>query len=112
LEKPVFSDAFYRELAAENPFGLTVTRQEAEAWFHYIAWPAYKTYHYKRHQIAVRRWWARCTMKDLDRAREAMENRKFEQAQNQQDDLDSGSDNSLSPDNDTSLRKILGGKRD
>lgn len=111
MERPVFKPEFYRELALENPLGLTIHWREAEAWFNYIAWPAYKTYGYTKHHRATRRWWARVTMRDLDRARDAMENVKFEEAQVDQDKLD------LEPQlyppalNDSPvLRKILGGK--
>jgi hypothetical protein len=110
LDKPVFNPDFYRELASENPFGLTLHWREVEAWFDYIAWPAYKTYGYTRHRKAVRRWWARCTMYDLDRARDAMDNIKVERAQGEQDGLEGSTENNSSPMNETSLRKIMGGK--
>jgi len=114
LDRPVFSRDFYRELAAENPFGLTLHWREVEAWFNYIAWPAYKTYHYKRHQVAVRRWWARCHMRDLERAREAMENADYEEACEQQAKLlDAEVDQMFAdkhnPQNRRILRKIMGG---
>jgi hypothetical protein len=108
--KPVFKPEFFRELAAENPLGITLHWREAEAWFNYIAWPAYKTYKYTRHGVAVRRWWANLSMKDIDRAREAVENARLEHAQIEQDDLESSSENNLSPANDTVLRKIMGGR--
>lgn len=106
--KPQFKPEFFRELARENPFGLTLHWREVEAWFEYICWPAYKTYNYKRHRLAVRRWWARCSMRDLDRAREAMDNVKFERVQKQQDQMPDLSDDD-SPYDDT-LRVLFGGK--
>lgn len=87
MDKPVFAPEFYRELALDNPFGLTLHWREVEAWFNHIAWPAYKTYNYKRHHQTVRRWWARCRIEDLGRAREAMSNRDIERAQKEQDEL-------------------------
>jgi hypothetical protein len=111
VERPVFKPAFYRELALENPLGLTIHWREAEAWFNYIAWPRYKTYKYTRHGVAVRRWWANLSMRDLERAREAMENAKFEDAQVEQDklDLEQGVQE-LYPSDSPALRKIMGGK--
>ncbi len=109
LERPIFNREFYRELASENPFGLTLDWREAEAWFNHIAWPAYKTYPYRQHKRAVRRWWARCSMRDLERAREAMDNTKVERAQAEQDELPI-EDQLYSPDTAKTLRKILGGK--
>jgi len=108
LERPIFKPEFYRELAHDNPFGLTLHWREVEAWFNFIAWPAYKTYNYSRHQQTVRRWWARTSTRDLERAREAMDNVKLERAQVEQDELQP--DNDSPPANDTVLRKILGGK--
>jgi hypothetical protein len=109
VDKPVFKPDFFRELARENPLGLTLHWREAEAWFNFIAWPAYKTYKYRRHSAAVRRWWANLTMKDLERAREAMENVKLERAQAQQDELVAGVQE-FYPENVIVLHKILGGK--
>jgi hypothetical protein len=109
LDKPFLSPAFYEELASENPFGLTLHWREVEAWFDYIAWPAYKTYKYTRHSRAVRRWWARCSMKDLERARAAMGNVDLEQAQTEQNALVPNDRDPDTPYNDT-LRSIFGGK--
>ena len=109
VERPVFSPEFYRELASENPFGLSLHWREAEAWFHHIAWPAYKTYNYKRHHQTVRRWWARCSVQDLERARDAMENVKLERAQTEQDALPTEEIDFTTPP--ATLRKILGGNR-
>jgi hypothetical protein len=106
--KPVFKREFFRELALENPFGLTITWQEAEAWFEHICWPAYKTYNYKRHSIAVRRWWARTSFRDLERARDAMENVKLEGAEFEESPIMDTPDDS----NVVAINKILGGKGD
>ena len=108
--KPVFKPDFYRELAEENPFGMSLHWREVEAWFDYIAWPAYKTYNYKRHGVAVRRWWARCSMQDLCRAREAMDNVQLERAQDEQDQIHAEEQFETSPDTTNALRKIMGGK--
>lgn len=109
--KPVFKPEFYRELAAENPFGLTLHWREVEAWFDHVAWPAYKTYNYTRHNVTVRRWWARCSMRDLERARQAMENVMLERAQREQDGLElEAGVAEFFPENTTVLRKIMGGK--
>ncbi len=110
LERPVFSPEFYRELALENPFGLTLHWREAEAWFNHIAWPAYKTYNYTRHKTAVRRWWAQCSERDLERARNAMENVRMEFAQEEQDSLPNDEPGGVV--HEVALRKILGGKSD
>jgi hypothetical protein len=110
VERPIFKPEFYRELAQDNPFGLTLHWREAEAWFNYIAWPAYKTYGYTRHQMTVRRWWARATQGDIQRARDAIENVEMERAQKEQDSLPEDSFEQDSPQNPTALRKILGGK--
>jgi hypothetical protein len=109
VDKPVFAPEFYRELASDNPFGLTLHWREVEAWFNYIAWPAYKTYNYKRHHQTVRRWWARCRSEDLERARDAMSNKEMENAQKQQDDLPASGDYDGAPYDDT-IRSIFGGK--
>lgn len=109
MGRPVFKPEFYRELASENPFGLTLHWREVEAWFNHIAWPAYKTYHYKRHHQCVRRWWANCRMADLERAREAVENVKLQRAQTQQDQLEAGIAE-FYPSDSIVLRKIMGGK--
>jgi hypothetical protein len=110
VERPVFSRNFYRELAQDNPFGLTLDWTEAEAWFNHIAWPAYKTYKYKRHAVAVRRWWARTSLADLERARDAIENAEMEKAQAEQDALpDSDFAQDESPHTAT-IHKIFGGK--
>lgn len=87
MRQPCFSPSFYRELASENPFGLTLNWREVEAWFRFIAWPSYKTYRYRKHTVAVRRWWARAKLSELQRAREALENEKLEIAQREQDAL-------------------------
>jgi hypothetical protein len=108
LDKPIFKPEFYRELARDNPFGLTLHWREVESWFNHIAWPAYKTYSYKRHGQTVRRWWARASAKDLDRAREAMENVKMERAQVEQDTLTTNG-HEATPQNVSALRKIMGG---
>ena len=110
MDKPVFKPEFFRELAAENPFGLTLHWREAEAWFEHICWPAYKTYNYKRHGVAVRRWWARCSMRDLERAREAMDNTKVERAQEEQDQIAAEEWTEVPPESVNALRKIMGGK--
>jgi hypothetical protein len=110
MNKPVFNPDFYRELAAENPFGLTLHWREVEAWFDYIAWPAYKTYGYTRHHRSVRRWWARCTMYDLDRARDAMDNIKLERAQEEQDQIQPKEQLEATPETHNALRKIMGGR--
>jgi hypothetical protein len=110
VRKPVFKPEFYRELARDNPLGLTLHWHDAEAWFNFIAWPRYKTYNYKRHHQTVRRWWANLSMRDLDRARDAMENVKIEVAQLSQRALEI-TPAFYVPDN-PALIKILGGKRD
>jgi hypothetical protein len=110
LKKPVFKPAFYRELASENPLGITLHWREAEAWFNFIAWPAYKTYGYRAHKKATRRWWARLSIKELERARDAMENVQFEAAQADQDALVPDDRQADTPYDDT-LRVIFGGKR-
>jgi hypothetical protein len=109
VERPEFSPKFYRELAQDNPFGLTIHWREAEAWFLYIAWPAYKTYKYTQHQRAVRRWWARATQGDLARARDARENARMEGIQAQQDELDAQLVNEDTTPHDDTLRVIFGG---
>lgn len=112
MERPVFKPDFYRELALENPLGLELHWREVEAWFNFIAWPAYKTYNYRRHAQTVRRWWARVRMDDLVRAREAMENTKIGRAQEEQDRMDAEVDQMFTdstPKNKNALRKILGG---
>lgn len=110
MERPVFKPEFYRELAEENPFGLTLNWHEVEAWFNFIAWPVYKTYIYKNHKTAVRRWWARAHLRELERAREAMENARYERAQAEQDALPTEELTDI-PHNAT-IFKIFGGKSD
>ena len=109
MKKPVFKPEFYRELASENPLGLTLHWREVEAWFNYIAWPAYKTYNYKRHSVAVRRWWARVRVDDVERARDAVENQRMEKAQVQQDELPDECIDDATPHGDT-IRHIFGGR--
>lgn len=111
MKKPVFKPEFYRELARDNPLGLTIHWRVVEAWFNYIAWPAYKTYRYTRHQVAVRRWWARVSERDLDRTHNAMENVKMAAAQESQDELPALTDEPGGS-NVVSINKILGGKSD
>lgn len=88
MEKPVFKPEFFRELAHDNPLGLTISPEEAEAWWLYIAWPSYKTYKYVLHKKAVRRWWSYLSMKDLGRTREAILNAELEHAAEEQERLD------------------------
>ena len=109
MERPVFKPEFYRELAQDNPFGLTIHWRDVEAWFNYIAWPAYKTYNYRRHGVAVRRWWARAGTRDLERAQEARENAKIEKAQVQQAELPDESLEDDTPHGET-IRHIFGGE--
>jgi hypothetical protein len=110
LERPVFKPDFYRELASENPFGLTLHWREVEAWFNHIAWPAYKTYNYTRHQQTVRRWWARSSMRDLERAREAVDNVRLEFAQAEQNSLPTEEIDDTPAT--ATITKIFGGKGD
>ena len=110
MERPVFKPEFYRELASENPLGLTIHWREVEAWFNIVAWPAYKTYPYRQHKKAVRRWWSRVSERELDRVRNAMENVTLERAQGEQDQL-SNEELTGSPDLAT-IHKILGGSGD
>ena len=111
MDKPVFDPEFYRELASENPFGLTLHWREVEAWFDYIAWPAYKTYNYKLHRKATRRWWAKASQRDLDRAREARENHLLENASQQHPVTDRMTASEIvdNPPNNDIVHKILGG---
>jgi hypothetical protein len=110
LIKPTFKPDFYRELARDNPFGITLHWREVEAWFEYIAWPAYKTYNYKLHLKATRRWWARCSMQDLERARDAMDNVKFERAEEELKRFGAEEWLEASPFEKNTLTKIMGGK--
>ena len=109
LDKPVFTPEFYRELASDNPFGLTLHWREVEAWFDFIAWPAYKTYTSTRHRQAVRRWWARCRSEDLARARNALNNVELERAQKEQDSLQEEAAQVGTPHN-AIISNIFGGK--
>jgi hypothetical protein len=83
--------------------------REFEGWFNHIAWPAYKTYNYSRHHQTVRRWWARCTEKDMERTRQAIENVKLEGAQESQNALPA-IDDTPGGTNVVAIDKILGGK--
>jgi hypothetical protein len=113
VERPVFKPEFYRELASENPLGLTIHWREVEAWFNIVAWPAYKTYTYRQHKKAVRRWWARVSERDLDRTREAMDNVKLGRAQEEQDCIATVSmELPPTPEGMRMLKSIMGGKRD
>lgn len=109
MEKPVLAPAFLRELARDNPLGITIKAKEVRAWFDYVAWPSYKTYQYKLHKRAIRRWWARIRMQELERARDAMAAHDAERLQKIQDRI-------LTMPNDgkiesyPALRKIMGGK--
>ena len=109
LDKPVFSPEFFRELASENPFGLKLHWREVEAWFNFIAWPAYKTYNYTQHQRAIRRWWARACTMDLERAREALENTKFARAEDEQSRI-TATDILDGPPNHDVIHKVFGGR--
>ena len=76
MEKPVLSISFKKELAAENPFHVPVTMNDVEAWWD-LTWLRYKTYRYKNHKRAIRRWWARARYEELLDARgrkQAIEN--------------------------------------
>lgn len=88
MEKPEFAPSFFEELAQDNPLGITISAAEAEAWWNWIAWPRYKTYGYKRHKVAVRRWWAGITISDLKRTVEAMGRAEIEYAMEYQAKLD------------------------
>jgi hypothetical protein len=87
MEKPVFAPSFFEELAIDNPLGANLTTAEVEAWWHFIAWPRYKTYRYRAHKRALRKWWAGISMSDISRAREAMERSKVAAAQARQDEI-------------------------
>ncbi len=78
--KPVFSPQFFRELAQDNPLGMTISPELAEAWWHWVAWPTYKSYRYRAHKRAVRQWWSAVTVLNLQRAQDAIDNQRAEQA--------------------------------
>ena len=94
MEKPVFAPSFFEELAADNPLGANISAAEAEAWWHFVAWPKYKTCRYRAHKRAVTRWWARLRPFELDLARQALARCEEEHAQFAQDAL---IDNSFDP---------------
>lgn len=114
MEKPVFKSDFFQELAEENPLGVTILVEEAEAWWHYIAWPSYKTYAYKLHKRAVRRWWSRLTVTDLARARQAIANAYLESARAAQAYMDACDEehrgNPYASEDADTLRVIMGGR--
>jgi len=87
MDKPVLAPAFYEELASENPLGIKMSVGDVAAWWHFIAWPRYKTYQYRSHKRAIRRWWANVTMGDIERARESRQRHFEEREQEIQDSL-------------------------
>lgn len=68
-EKPVLSDGFCRELAAENPLGDDITIQDVRDWFD-LKWLQYRERGYSNHRRAIIRWWSNLTEAELSRARE------------------------------------------
>lgn len=115
MEKPVFGPDFFRELAIENPLGVELSEEDAEAWWHWIAWPAYKTHRYKDHKRAVRNWWARLTFTELTRAREARARAELQEAQLEQEEMDEAyfdaCDQFGKQEMVGALRVIMGGKK-
>ncbi len=87
MEKPVFNPEFFRELAQDNPLGMDLTPEIAEAWWHYVAWPRYKTYRYRSHRRAVTKWWASVSKADLDCAQSAIDHARDAKAARAQRDL-------------------------
>lgn len=73
MEKPSFPPGFWADLAEENPLGVALSAQDTKEWFDW-AWFRYKTYDYRNHKRAVRRWWSGVTQADLDRSRERARN--------------------------------------
>jgi hypothetical protein len=68
MDKPILAPALLRELAKENPFGITLSMNDVQAWWD-LTWLTYKTRKYRNHKRAIRSWWARATLDDLHRAR-------------------------------------------
>ena len=46
----------------------TNTEQDARDWFDYV-WPLYRDGGYSAHKRAIRRWWHRLRLEELERAR-------------------------------------------
>jgi hypothetical protein len=87
LEKLQPSPALLRELAEDNPLGITLTPEEVMGWVQYVCWPRFKTYKYQQRTRAMKRWWASVRMEDIQRARDAMGRAALERLQAKQDEI-------------------------
>ena len=79
MDKPTLPDAYWEELAAENPLGVSLTAQDARDWFD-LVWFRYKQRGYTRHKQAIASWWARVTPGEIDRSRDRARNRAASEA--------------------------------
>lgn len=73
---PEMPEAFWIELAEENPLGSDkITAQDAADTFYLLWWGRYKTYSYgrsrdsKTHERMIARWWSRVEGHEITEAR-------------------------------------------
>ncbi len=107
MDKPVLSPSFKKELAADNPFSEPISMNDVQAWWD-IAWLTYKTYGYRNHKRAIRRWWARARIEELHRARDRKREIELHRLQQKQDQLKPRT--STLPMNAAALDRVFGRK--
>lgn len=110
--KPVLSPAMLAELARDNPLGITITPDEVEAWWNYVAWPRFKTYEYRQHGRAIRKWWARVRMDEIEHARASMGRARVEHLERLQERLNAppAENDQTAEERRGAMRAIFGGK--
>ncbi len=68
MEEPDLSPELCRQLAHFNPLGMTITIEEVQSWA-FIIWPSFCDHHYKKPNVALKKWWQRISERDIDQAR-------------------------------------------
>lgn len=72
MEKPSLPPSFWHQLAANNPLGMTLTADDARAWFD-LVWISYAQRGYRNHKRAIAAWWLNVREEEIDRARARVE---------------------------------------
>jgi len=116
LDRPVLAPTLLRALSETNPFGSKPVPVELVAAWWDATWPAFQLFEekrrgaYKRRGAAIRKWWAKARLWDLDRAREMLERRECDAAAARQRELLAATPPPAPEVHRVALRKIMGGR--
>jgi hypothetical protein len=115
-DRPVLAPKLLRDLASTHPFGAQPLDVELVAAWWDATWPTFKLFEEKqgrpfsRRGLAIRKWWAKARVADLDRAREILERREVDAAAARQRELLAAPPARAAGDHRVALRKIMGGR--